>query len=296
MNHALSQFPDKDIETVLSLEDFHALSAHRPLWIGAVTGWGHEFPTQKLYDAFCSLFILRHTFVGSQFGLYLKVPRHNLAEAIHELLQFLLQELLHQFLRLVEVEEYGRHTPGQEGIPVFHDFLWQCRDVKNIYLRPLVKFMWDHRMKVLNSAQVAAHFASRWEPRHEIDWALDLARCRFGLIECAWISQHTELICAIAAHTRGGSKYALDEAYRGVREAITAGSAFRRGYLEAFDSLADSLRDLFQVIVYENGYRKWEEWWHNQDIITVFSQPLNPFRLDTANYLWKNMAGFEGVR
>ena len=136
----MALIPNHEIETVCLMDDLVRLSDQTEFMVGALIGWGTEFRTQELYEAFCTLFMMRHTNVGSGFKVYLKIPVQGIAGAIRALLQQLMEELLHQILLLTQVQEGFENREC-----LFRTVLIRCPDVRNGYLRPLVAFLWNHR-------------------------------------------------------------------------------------------------------------------------------------------------------
>ena len=93
----------------------------------------------------------------------------------------------------------------------------------------------------------------------------------------------------MAAHTTAHNDDERDECYRGTREALRAGQAFLWCDFILYNQIADSMKELLKVIEAETWYGKWQEWWHNRDILTTDPKPINPYRLDLASHTWNQM-------
>ena len=264
MGRVMALTPEQETETVSLMDDLVRLSDQTEFMVGALIGWSTEFRTQSLYEAFCTLFMMRHTNVGSGFRVYLKIPVQGIAGEACALIQQLMEELLHQILLLTQVQEGDEY-----GKCLFRTFLIRCPDVRNCYLRPLVAFLWNHRKKVLTGSQMAAYGACCWTRRRIPKLKLDTQRWYFGLAASTWIHTNLDLILFMAAHTTAHNEDHRDECYRGTREVLRAGQSVLWSDFAVYNQLADNMMELIKGIETEGWYDNWKEWWHHRDIWTT---------------------------
>ena len=53
--------------------------------------------------------------------------------------------------------------------------------------------------------------------------------------------------------------------------------------------MANFRMELHNVIEEETWCGKWQEWWHNRDILTTDPKPINPYRMDLASHTWNEI-------
>ena len=150
-------------------------------------------------------------------------------------------------------------------------------------------FIWNHEKELMTSHQIAAYGAGTWTRRRVSAVMLDVQRRYLGLAVNPWIYTNLDFVLFVAAHTAGGNYDDRDECYRGAREAIRAGQGFHRGDFALYDQIADSSMDMYSLIEEETWYGKWQEWWHNRDILTSSPRGLNPYRMDLASHTWNEL-------
>jgi hypothetical protein len=288
-------------EVVLAVENLHKLSAHMPRIMTAVIGSGGEAHYQTLFSTFCSLFVLRHTYVRKRFWLFLRIPTQQIAAALVETLQGLMEEVLHHVLLAAEAQDDqtweeikiadDRTVWREAGASrnVFYDFVTQSPGLKHTYLLPLVTFIWTHRSEALDCAQIVAVFGSGGIAQHFLPdslWGLSWNQpsTHHNLWTTRWPRRWAGALIAIGACTiRGGCR--RDRSIMGLREAIRTVPLFQRGEVWLLDELGHSTPTKTGLLS-DEGYPEWEEWWHCKDTLTLAAHRRNPYRLDTASETW----------
>jgi hypothetical protein len=288
-------------EVVLAVENLHKLSAHTPVIMAAVIGSGGEAHSQTLFSTFCSLFAIRHTYVGKRFWLFLRIPTQQIAAALVETLQGLMGEVLHHVLLAAEAQDDPKweeikladdrtvwHEAGTSR-NVFYDFVTQSPGLAHTYLLPLVTFIWTHRREALDCAQIIAFFGSGGTAQHFLPdslWGLSWNQpaTHHNLWTTRWPRRWAGALIAIGACTiRGG--WRRDRSIMGLREAIRTVPLFQRGEVWLLDELGHATPTQTGLLS-DEAYPEWEEWWHCKDTLTLTAHRRNPYRLDTASEMW----------
>jgi hypothetical protein len=224
-----------------------------------------------VFITFSTLMIIRHTALWENGGLYAEIADHNMAGAIRDVLQEIFKTILHEFRRLISGAGSNLLYLPQEPLP--NQALESVRDtyrgedVEVKFLTPLIEFMWNRRLDIMNQEQIIAmvdYF--RTVPPSLIDDHFKCTYQRFWKVTASAQLEHSiEGIILVSTATRWAphSRDSTHEVYKALRMIIQIRLLLLiEGSRGRFPFHNIDLDTLLAALSDDVTYNDWAQWWH----------------------------------
>ncbi|CAE8608460.1 unnamed protein product [Polarella glacialis] len=267
------RLPRTERVLIETLSMIQAFDLQCPCIMRVITGFVglSILPPLTVFTTFATLMIIRHTSFWENGGLYADIADHNMAGAIRDVLQEIFKTILGELRRLIGAAGSNLLHRPQESLP--NQALESVRDtyrgedIEVKFLTPLIEFMWNRRLDIMNQEQIIAmvdYF--RTVPPSLIDDHFKCTYQRFWKVTAIAQLEHSiEGIILVSTATRWDphSRDSTHEVYKALRMIIQIRLLLLiEGSRGRFPFQHIELDTLLAALSDDVTYNDWAQWWH----------------------------------